>query len=310
MSCNCSNNSCNDGSKCSPDSYSSEIIYDGKGFSCPELSLVNPNCSTEADVIGIIGDALCDALSGGFDGLDGASYKGVSITSQALDGVMGLRSLSITPIISPTSTGLAYQAGCRVRFTSAANLIQNYMEGVVATYNATSGAMTVTIDRFGIGYSGTHTDWLVNIVGDFGADGAAGAPGGVPVPEYPVKIQLVAQLGVQAAGTVWPGSTYTIPALKDGNYEIYLEGNSEIDMSSGSDCEVRAQIMKNGSPIAPNNGMIHFERNGSLGKNTVPYSLRIIDEPMLVGDVITVEIDISRTGSSISGPNYQIIKRS
>lgn len=304
MSCNCSNSGCNDGSKCSPDSYSSEIIYDGQGFSCPELSLVNPNCSTEADVIGIIGSALCDALSSGLDGLDGASYKGASVTSQALDGVMGLRSLSITPIISPTSTGLAYQAGCRVRFTSAANLIQNYMEGVVATYNATSGAMTVTIDRFGVGYSGTHTDWLVNIVGDFGADGAAGAPGGVPVPEYPVKIQLVAQLGVQAAGTVWPGSTYTIPALKDGNYEIYLEGNSEIGISSGTN---EIQIMKNGLPISPANKLIHFE---TVGNSKVPYSLRIIDEPMLVGDVITVEIAVYTTGSSISGPNYQIIKRS
>ena len=310
MSCNCSNSGCNDGSKCSPDSYSSEIIYDGQGFSCPELSLVNPNCSTEADVIGIIGSALCDALSSGLDGLDGASYKGASVTSQALDGVMGLRSLSITPIISPTSTGLAYQAGCRVRFTSAANLIQNYMEGVVATYNATSGAMTVTIDRFGVGYSGTHTDWLVNIVGDFGADGAAGAPGGVPVPEYPVKIQLTDQLGVQVAGTVWPGSTYTIPALKDGNYEIYLEGYSVIDMNISTSCQNKIKIMKNGSPIAPANELIHWSRLGSLGKSTIPYSLRIIDEPMLVGDVITVEMQIDRTGSSISGLNYQIIKRS
>lgn len=308
MSCNCSNSGCNDGSKCSPDSYSSEIIYDGKSFPCSELSLVSPNCSTEADVIGIIGDALCNALGGSLDGLDGASYKGASITSQALDGVVGLRSLSITPIISPTSTGLAYQAGCRVRFTSAANLIQNYMEGVVATYNATSGAMTVTIDRFGVGYSGTHTDWLVNIVGDFGADGTAGAPGGVPVPEYPVKIQLVTQLGVQAPGTVWPGSSYTIPALKDGDYEIYLEGNSTLNASFGSSILNEIQIMKNGSPIAPANLMIHSETN--KGYSTVPYSLRIIDEPMLVGDIITVEMAVYNTGSSISGPNYQIIKRS
>ena len=309
MSCSCSNSGCTDGNSCTPNQYASGIVYDGQGFVCAELNGIKPNCDDLSDVVGAIGAALCTALGGGLNGLDGASYKAVSGSTEALDGLLTSRSILITPIVGVASTGTAYEIGCRVRLASLANPTVDYFEGVITAFDNTTGAMTFLADHFGPTASGNHNDWVVSLAGDVGTAGANGAPGGVPVPEYPVQVQLVAQLGIQPPNTVWPGSSYTIPVAKDGNYEVYLEGWSEIDMNVGNQPKNEVQIMKNGAPIPPGNGMLHWNRNGGVGKQTVPYSLRVIDVPLVAGDVITVEISMNTTGTQLSGGNYQIIKR-
>lgn len=60
---------------------------------------------------------------------------------------------------------LGFSAGSRARFSSAASVATNWMEGVVTDYTGTT--LTVTIDKFA--GSGAHTDWLVNITGEPGS---------------------------------------------------------------------------------------------------------------------------------------------
>ncbi len=91
----------------------------------------------------------------------GPSYSGTSTTSRTL----GVGSMTFT-----TQAGLAYASGVRLRFTSAANPMTHYMEGVVTAYSTTT--LTVTMDRF-VG-TGTRADWNISIVGDIGSTGPTG----------------------------------------------------------------------------------------------------------------------------------------
>ncbi|MDA9425670.1 MULTISPECIES: carbohydrate-binding protein [Bradyrhizobium] len=84
----------------------------------------------------------------------GKSYGGTSTTSLAI----GAGSQAFA-----TQAGLAYQDGARVRASSAANT-SNWLEGL-ATYSDTT--LTITVDKFN--GSGTHDDWIFNVVGQPGA---------------------------------------------------------------------------------------------------------------------------------------------
>lgn len=99
----------------------------------------------------------------GSTGPAGPSYAATSTTSLAV----GTGSKTFT-----TQSGLAYQAGARVRATDAANSA-NWVEGVVSSYSGTS--LAVTVDN--TSGSGTIANWLINIAGERGSAGATGAQG-------------------------------------------------------------------------------------------------------------------------------------
>ncbi|MBR0962261.1 hypothetical protein [Bradyrhizobium japonicum] len=90
----------------------------------------------------------------GAAGPTGAGYGGTSTTSRTI----GTGSQAFT-----TQAGLAYQDGARVRASSAANT-SNWMAGL-ATYAGT----TLTINADETNGSGTHDDWIFNVVGESGA---------------------------------------------------------------------------------------------------------------------------------------------
>lgn len=87
--------------------------------------------------------------------------------------VKGYGGTSTTPTLIPTAfpvartfttqTGLAYQAGSRVRAASAAGPT-NFMEGIVTSYSGT--ALVISIDK--AGGSGTKADWNFSLAGEPG----------------------------------------------------------------------------------------------------------------------------------------------
>ena len=120
----------------------------------------------------------------------GPSYNGTSTSIFAI---------SVGPKTFITQPDLAYLPGSRVRFSSAALPIDDWMEGVVASY--TAGVMLVTIDLISTTRdANTHNDWNLSSTGTpgekgvNGAQGVAGRPGNViwhgvaaPTPSNPVS---------------------------------------------------------------------------------------------------------------------------
>jgi len=88
-------------------------------------------------------------------GATGRGYMATSVTSRTL----GMGTMSFT-----TQENLAYTAGARARFASAADPETHYMEGVVDSYSGT--AIAVTFDLFE--GSGSRADWTINLAGDQG----------------------------------------------------------------------------------------------------------------------------------------------
>ena len=303
MSCNCSNSGCTDGSKCVPNKYTSEMIYDGLASTCPELADIKPNCTNLSDVIKILADQLCFALSGANNGKDGASYKATSVTALALDGLFTSRVTAIIPILAGASLGTAYNIGCRVRFASLANPTVDYFEGVVTAFDNSTGALTFLVDHFGPTASGNHSDWQVSLAGDVGQTG-----GGAPSPVYVVESQPVQQSGPQIDVT-WPGSSYTVPIGGDGNYDIHLQGFSQIDGLAGNDLYNQVRIYKNGFLTLLPAYINHRQINGTQ-KEIVPYHIAALNIALVAGDVITLNIYVQTPSSVINANAYHIIKRS
>jgi hypothetical protein len=90
----------------------------------------------------------------GSTGPQGAGYGGSSTTSLAI----GTGAKAFT-----TQSGLAYQAGARVRATSTAD-VTKWMEGV-ATYSGTT--LTITVDK--VSGTGTLASWSFNVAGQPGS---------------------------------------------------------------------------------------------------------------------------------------------
>jgi len=65
--CNCSSScSCSSSQskgKCNPDDYTSELIYDGSKFGCPDLASVKPNCTPLNTVLELFASKICSILS-------------------------------------------------------------------------------------------------------------------------------------------------------------------------------------------------------------------------------------------------------
>jgi len=101
----------------------------------------------------------------------GPGYTATSATSLTV----GVGNMSLT-----TQAGLAYTSGARVRIGQATQNI--WLEGLVTSYNATSGAMGVAVDL--TNGSGTFNAWNLNLAGVEGLTGPAG-PQGVAGPTGP-----------------------------------------------------------------------------------------------------------------------------
>jgi hypothetical protein len=128
----------------------------------PANSLWIDSDSTDLDVYQLVAGVWTDTGINlkGTAGATGASYAGTSVSSQAI-GNSGTKTFT-------TQTGLAYQAGTRIRAADASSPTVNWMEGVVTSYSSTTLAFTA--DK-SLG-SGTLTDWTLNVAGQYGADGA------------------------------------------------------------------------------------------------------------------------------------------
>jgi hypothetical protein len=104
----------------------------------------------------------------GATGADGLGYSGALSSTQLM--ATGLITVTIVPALQ------AYQPYQRVRIAEAAN---KYIEGVIVTYDTSTGEMQLTVDR--LVSSGTlAAGSLVGLSGDAGAAGAQGPMGATP----------------------------------------------------------------------------------------------------------------------------------
>lgn len=92
--------------------------------------------------------------------LEVPGYAATSVSSQTI-GNSGTKTFT-------TQNGLAYQAGVRVRAADGSNPSVNWMEGVVTSYSEPT--LVFTADKSA--GSGTLTDWVINVAGQPGLDGA------------------------------------------------------------------------------------------------------------------------------------------
>jgi hypothetical protein len=103
-------------------------------------------------------------------GPEGASYDAQSTTPYVIS--VGPKTFNVTP------SNVAYIAGSRVRFSSAALPLDDWMEGVVTNYVAVDGAILVTIDLLSATRdANTHSDWNLSVAGERGQQGVGGAQG-------------------------------------------------------------------------------------------------------------------------------------
>jgi len=149
----------------------------------------------------------------------GPSYNGTSVTPFVI-------SVGSKTFITD-QTNLAYLPGSRVRFSSNALPVDDWMEGVVTSYG--TGVMIVNIDLISATRDTyTHSDWNLTQAGNpgekgiNGAQGVAGRPGNViwtgtaapsPTnPPSPVQGDWYLQTGANSymwgpySGTAWPAS--------------------------------------------------------------------------------------------------------
>jgi hypothetical protein len=149
----------------------------------------------------------------------GPSYNGTSVSPYVIS--VGSKTFIVNP------TNLAYMVGSRVRFSSAALPVDDWMEGIVTSY--ASGVMFANIDLISpTRDTYTHQDWNLTQAGNpgekgvNGAQGVAGRPGNViwtgtaaptaTVPPSPVQGDWYLQTGANSymwgpySGTAWPAS--------------------------------------------------------------------------------------------------------
>jgi hypothetical protein len=144
------------------------------------------------------------AGSVGPPGPAGASYDATSTTPYVIS--VGPKTFTITP------GNVAYLAGSRVRFASAAQPTDDWMEGVVTNYVAANAALLVTMDTLSATRdANSHSDWNLSVAGQKGDTGNPGAQGVAGRPG-----NLIWN-GVNAPTGTNPGSPI------DGDY--YLQSN-------------------------------------------------------------------------------------
>jgi len=115
------------------------------------------------------GDPGNDGADGadGNDGTDALNYFGTSTTSINLATLVTTASLTISPVAT------AFQVGSRIRVVNTANPTTKYFEGIVATNNTGTGAITIVgIDNIIGASSGTttFTAWTISLAGEKGTN--------------------------------------------------------------------------------------------------------------------------------------------
>lgn len=201
----------------------------------------NPEVPTKADIRNKIETIVSSP------GPAGPGYLATSATSQNMT-LLGSKAFT-------TQAGLAYSAGARARFSSVSQGPTYWQEGYVTSYSGTT--LTVTIDRFSnLVPSGNFTDWLINLAGEPGADGAAGSPGstgsagtdgktilnGTAAPttegvngDFYLRTTTNVLYGPKAAG-VWPAGVPLAPSTPTYISGLVVTRNSTtaINVSAGS----------------------------------------------------------------------------
>lgn len=115
-------------------------------------------------------------------GPEGSSYDGTSVTPFIIS--VGEKTFICDQL------DLAYHPGSRVRFSSAALPIDDWMEGIVTSFGA--GIMFVDIDLISPTRDAyTHDDWNLSVAGNPGVQGNAGAQG----------------VAGRAGNVIWQGTT-------------------------------------------------------------------------------------------------------
>jgi hypothetical protein len=137
-------------------------------------------------------------------GPEGGSYDGSSTTPYVIS--VGPKTIVYSP------SNLAYQTGTRIRFSSAAQPTDDWMEGVITSTVPANNAMLVTIDVLSATRdANSHNDWMLSVAGQKGDTGNPGAQGVAGRP----------------GNVIWHGvnaPTGTVPASPvDGDY--YLQTN-------------------------------------------------------------------------------------
>jgi hypothetical protein len=207
---------------------------------------LNDNIVVSFSANGATGSAGSNG-SNGTNGTNGTDGRGYDSTSSVTNLTIGTGSKSLT-----VTTNKAYIANAsRVRIAYDTT---NYMEGVVTAYNASTGAMTVTVDRI-IG-SGTYSAWNVSIVGDVSTydTGWLDLQGfdhysGVAKPKYRIygktlqfrgSVVIPMTDGAGGTKTYTGGNSYTTNTLKapgstvtvNGTYSVVLNNSSSVFQSS------------------------------------------------------------------------------
>jgi hypothetical protein len=137
-------------------------------------------------------------------GPEGGSYDGSSATPYVIS--VGPKTIVYSP------NNLAYQIGTRVRFSSAALPLDDWMEGVITSLVPADSAMLVTIDLLSLTRdANTHSDWKLNVAGQKGDNGAPGSQGVAGRPGNVIWNGVNAPTGTNPASPV------------DGDY--YLQSN-------------------------------------------------------------------------------------
>ncbi len=159
----------------------------------------------------------------------GPSYNGTSTSTFAI---------SVGPKTFITQANLAYVTGSRVRFSSAALPVDDWMEGVVNSY--VTGVMLVTIDLISATRdSNTHSDWNLTVAGNPGAQGLNGAQGVAGRPGNVIWHGVAAPTGSNPASPV------------DGDY--YLQSNPAVP---GSAAYLWGPYLHTASPVWGTSGLL------------------------------------------------------
>jgi hypothetical protein len=163
-------------------------------------------------------------------GPEGGSYDGSSTTPYVIS--VGPKTIVYTP------DNLAYQAGTRVRFSSAAQPTNDWMEGVITSLVPANDAMLVTIDVLSATRdANSHNDWNLSVAGQKGDAGVPGAQGVAGRPGNVIWNGTAAPTGTNPAspvdGDYYLQSTPATPGSPAYLWGPYLHTNSPAWGSAG-----------------------------------------------------------------------------
>jgi len=176
----------------------------------------------------ILSDPMALNLIRGEKGDTGNGYKALSSSNVAI--AVGAKTFTV-------AANLAYSVGARVRLTVSTD-VTKFMEGVVTAYTGTT--LTVQVDA--VSGTGTFAGWNLNLAGDKGVAGQAGAAGHV-ITNYD------SSLLVNGAGELGNTNRWSTPNGSIVLGEVH-EGMASIEITTG------------GPVFCPNETTFHLEPRG------------------------------------------------